>query len=88
MAGTALAANDLFPPAKGKFDPNKSHPNGLQYKIEDARRREYRFIFGDDVETLTLDGKDHMTKFGNTWSIKTTGAEQLGVIHEARREGN
>ena len=43
--------------------PGQSLPAGCQY----------RFIFGDDVETLTLDGKGHVTKFGDTWSIKTTG---------------
>ena len=43
--------------------PGQSLPAGCQYRL----------IFGDDVETLTLDGKGHVTKFGDTWSIKTTG---------------
>jgi len=68
----ALAADDSFV-GKWKFDPDKSQLTGLDYKIEDAGGGQYRFAFGDDVETLTLDGRGHVTKFGDTWSIKTTG---------------
>jgi len=68
----ALAADDPFV-GKWKFDPDKSQMTGLDYKIEDAGGGQYRFMFGDDVETLTLDGKGHVTKYGDTWSIKTTG---------------
>jgi hypothetical protein len=70
---SALAADDPFI-AKWKFDPDKSQMNGLDYKIEDAGGGQYKFIFGDDAETLTLDGKPHATKYGDTWSIKATGA--------------
>jgi hypothetical protein len=69
---TALAADDPFL-GKWKFDPDKSQMNGLDYKIEDAGGGQYKFSFGDDVETLTLDGKGHVTKYGDTWSIKPTG---------------
>ena len=69
---SALAADDPFV-GKWKFDPDKSQMNGLDYKIEDAGGGQYKFIFGDDVETLTLDGKGHVTKYGDTWSIKATG---------------
>ena len=72
MSATALAADDSFV-GKWKFNPDKSQMNGLDYKIEDAGGGQYRFIFGDDVETLTLDGKGHVTKYGDTWSIKATG---------------
>ncbi|HEU0207812.1 MAG TPA: hypothetical protein VFQ78_02435 [Candidatus Udaeobacter sp.] len=58
---------------KWKLNPDKSQFNGLPYKIEDAGNGQYRFSFGDDVETLTLDGKGHVTKYGDTWSIKATG---------------
>jgi hypothetical protein len=54
----------------------------LQYKIEDAGGGQYRFVFGDDVETLTLDGKGHVTKFGDTWSIKATGPSSWDSITE------
>jgi hypothetical protein len=72
ISAGALAADDSFV-GKWKFNPDKSQLTGLQYKIEDAGGGQYKFIFGDDVETLTLDGKGHVTKFGDTWSIKATG---------------
>ena len=72
MSTSALAADDSLV-GKWKFNPDKSQMTGLDYKIEDAGGGQYRFIFGDDVETLTLDGKGHVTKYGDTWSIKTTG---------------
>src|ERR1700752_5079704 len=72
MAATTFAANDSFV-GKWKFNPNKSQLTGLQYNIQDAGGGKYRFMFGDDVEVLTLDGKGHLTKFGDTWAIKTTG---------------
>jgi hypothetical protein len=72
IGASALAADDSFV-GKWKLNPDKSQFNGLQYKIEDAGGGQYRFVFGDDVETLTLDGKGHVTKYGDTWSIKATG---------------
>jgi hypothetical protein len=72
ISASTLAADDSFV-GKWKFNPDKSQLTGLDYKIEDAGGGQYRFIFGDDVETVTLDGKGHVTKFGDTWSIKTTG---------------
>jgi hypothetical protein len=72
ISATALAVDDSFV-GKWKLNPDKSQFNGLQYKIEDAGSGQYRFVFGDDVETLTLDGKGHVTKYGDTWSIKATG---------------
>src|SRR4029453_10476344 len=72
ISACALAADDSFI-GKWKLNPDKSQFNGLTYKIEDAGGGQYRFVFGDDVETLTLDGKGHVTKYGDTWSIKATG---------------
>jgi len=69
---TAFAADDSFV-GKWKFNHDKSQMTGLDYKIEDAGGGRYKFSFGDDVETLTLDGKPHVTKYGDTWSIKATG---------------
>ena len=71
-SGRAFAADDSFV-GKWKFNPEKSQLNGLDYKIEDTGDGKYTFAFGDDVETMTLDGKGHMTKYGNTWSVKATG---------------
>ncbi len=78
---SALAADDSFV-GKWKFDPDKSQMNGLDYKIEDAGGGQYKFIFGDDAETLTLDGKPHVTKYGDTWSIKTTGPNSWESTNE------
>lgn len=72
ISGSAFAADNSFV-GKWKFNPDKSQLTGLDYKIEDAGDGKYRFIFGDDVETMTLDGKGHVTKYGDTWSIKATG---------------
>jgi hypothetical protein len=78
---SALAADDSFV-GKWKFDPDKSQMNGLDYKIEDAGGGQYKFIFGDDAETLTLDGKPHATKYGDTWSIKTIGPNSWESTNE------
>jgi hypothetical protein len=69
---TARAADDSFV-GKWKLDQEKSQFAGLSYKIEDAGDGKYRFSFGDDSETMAIDGKDHPTKYGNTWAIKKTG---------------
>ncbi len=68
----ALAAEDSFV-GKWKFNPDKSQLSGLTYKVEDAGNNQYKFIFGDDEETVSLDGKPHMTKYGNTWSVTKSG---------------
>src|SRR5438552_7432433 len=68
----ALAADDSFV-GKWKLNPDKSQFNGLTYKVDDAGDGKYNFVFGDDVETMTFDGKEHTTKFGNTWSITKSG---------------
>ena len=81
MCVSALAADDPFV-GKWKFNPDKSQMNGLDYKIEDAGGGQYKFIFGDDAETLTLDGKPHVTKYGDTWSIKTTGPNSWESTNE------
>src|ERR1700730_3274107 len=57
---------------KWKFNPDKSQLNGLTYKVAQAGEGQYTFTFGDDVETLTL-GKEHQTKYGNTWLISQSG---------------
>jgi hypothetical protein len=81
MSASALVADDSFV-GKWKFNPDKSQLTGLDYKIEDAGGGQYRFIFGDDAETLTLDGKGHVTKYGDTWSIKTTGPSSWESTNE------
>jgi len=72
LAPLGLAADDSFV-GKWKFNPGKSQLNGLTYKVEDAGNNQYKFAFGDDFETVSLDGKPHATKYGNTWSVTKTG---------------
>ena len=68
-----FAADDSFV-GKWKFNPDKSQLNGLTYKVEDAGNNQYKFSFGEDGETVSLDGKPTMTKYGNTWSVTKKGA--------------
>ena len=72
ISASALAADDSFT-GKWKLNPDKSQFTGLNYKIEDIGGGKYSFAFGDDVETLVLDGKDHPTKYGITWAFSQTG---------------
>lgn len=85
LIGASAFAADNSIVGKWKLNPDKSEFNGLPYKIEDAGNGQYRFIFGDDVETLTLDGKGHVTKYGDTWSIKATGPNSWESIN--KRDG-
>ncbi len=84
FGASSLAAENSFV-GKWKFNPDKSQMAGLQYKIEDAGGGKYQFMFGDDVETMTLDGKGHVTKYGETWSIKATGSNSWESI--TKRDG-
>jgi hypothetical protein len=72
ISAAALGADNSFV-GKWKLNPDKSQFTGLDYKIEDVGDNNYTFSFGDDVETIPLDGKDHPTKYGNTWAISKTG---------------
>ena len=72
ISASALAADDSFT-GKWKLNPDKSQFTGLNFKFEDIGGGKYSFAFGDDVETLVLDGKDHPTKGGNTWAFSQTG---------------
>ena len=72
VTATTNAADDSMV-GKWKFNPDKSQLNGLPYKIDDVGGGKYKFTFGEDSETLTLDGKEHTTKFGNVWTIKPAG---------------
>jgi hypothetical protein len=72
ISAAALAADDSLV-GKWKLNPDKSQFTGMQYKIEDVGGNKYTFTFGDDIETIPLDGNDHLTKYGNTWAITKTG---------------
>src|SRR2546430_13144706 len=75
VSAVAFADDDSFV-GKWKFNPDKSQLNGLTYKVDQDGTGKYKFTFGDDTEMLTL-GKEHVTKYGNTWLI-TQSARTLG----------
>jgi hypothetical protein len=72
-ARLATGAEDSFV-GKWKLNPEKSQLSGLTYKVEDAGGNKYKFVFGDDAEMVTFDGKPHVTKYGSTWSVTKSGA--------------
>src|ERR1700759_826566 len=75
VAGASLAwADDASFAGKWKFNPEKSQLTGLTYSVTDAGNGQYTFAFGDDKETVSTDGKETKTKYGNMWSLTKTGA--------------
>src|SRR5438309_1062262 len=83
-ASVTFAADASFV-GKWKFNPEKSQLNGLTYSVKDAGDGQYAFSFGDDSETLSLDGKEHTTKFGNVMSIEPSGANAWKFL--TKRDG-
>jgi hypothetical protein len=81
---SARAADNSFV-GKWKFNPEKSQLSGLTYKVADAGDGKQSFTFGDDTETLALDGSDHTTKYGGTWSITQNGSNAWKWIR--KRDG-
>jgi hypothetical protein len=71
-APLSRAADDSLA-GKWKFNPEKSQLSGLTYKVEDAGNNKMTFKFGDTSETVSLDGKPHTTRFGNTWEVTKKG---------------
>jgi hypothetical protein len=67
----AVAENDSFV-GKWKLNQEKSQLNGLTYKVDQGENGQYKFTFGDDTENLTM-GKEHVTKYGNTWLVTHSG---------------
>ncbi len=82
LAGSTLFAADASFVGTWKLNPGKSHFNGLQEKIEDMGGGKYQFAFGDDVQTITMDGKDHPTKYGDMWSVTKTGPNSWKSVHK------
>src|SRR4051812_6019749 len=78
-------ADDASFAGKWKFNPEKSQLAGLTYKVEDGGNGQYTFVFGDDKETLGFDGKEHTTKFGETWSISPAGTNSWKWV--TKRDG-
>ena len=78
------AASDPFV-GKWKWNGDKSKVSGLEEKIEDLGGNKFKFAFGDDVETIVLDGKDYPTKYGYTWAVKEDGPNKWKEID--KRDG-
>ena len=73
LAGATLLAADASFVGKWKLNPDKSKFSGLQEKIEDLGGDKFKFSFGDDTETIVMDGKEYPAKFGGMWSVKKEG---------------
>lgn len=84
-AVSSLHAAEASFAGKWKVNAQKSKLTGLTYKVEDAGSGQYSFVFGDDKETLGFDGKEHMTKFGNSWSITPAGKNSWKWV--SKRDG-
>ena len=84
VSSSVIAAGDPFV-GKWKMNIAKSKTSGLQEKIEDLGGNKYKFAFGDDVETVTFDGKDYPTKFGNTWAVTPQGPNKWTEVD--KRDG-
>jgi hypothetical protein len=74
LIGSASFAAESSFVGKWKLNPNKGKFTGLREKIENVGGDKYQFTFGDDVESVTFDGKDHPAKYGGTWSVTKTGS--------------
>lgn len=73
LAGTTLLAGDASFVGKWKLNPEKSKFTGLQRTIEDLGGDKFKFSFGDDSQTIVMDGKEYPTKYGGMWSVTKTG---------------
>jgi len=73
LVGTTLLAADASFVGKWKLNPDKSKLTGLQRTIEDLGGDKFKFSFGDDSQTIAVDGKEYPSKFGGTWSVKKEG---------------
>jgi hypothetical protein len=75
------AADDPFC-GTWKLNKDKSQVVGLREEITDVGNNTYKFKFGDDTQTIVLDGKQHPSKYGGTWSVKQDGPKQWTMVME------
>jgi hypothetical protein len=73
LASTTLLAADNSMVGKWKLNPDKSTFTGQQEKIEDLGGDKFKFSFGDDTQSIVIDGKEHPSKYGGMWSVKKEG---------------
>ncbi len=79
LAGTISAADDPFC-GKWKLDQEKSKIAGEQMKIEDLGNNNYKFIFGNESDTVTADGKDQPVHYGRTMSLTPDGPNSWKMV--------
>src|SRR5918998_4673099 len=84
-SATSFAAEPSFT-GKWKLNPEKSKFSGVQHQIEDLGGDKFKFTFGDEVESIVMDGKEHPTKWGGMWSITKTGPNSWKSVrsHEGK----
>ena len=81
LATANLMAADSAFVGNWKLNTDKSKFTGLQEKIEDLGGNEFKFTFGDDMETIVMDGKEHPTKYGYMWSVTPDGTSKWKSVH-------
>src|SRR5665213_4610434 len=82
LASATVLAADNSMAGKWKLNPQKSTFTGLQDKIENVGGDKYKFVFGDEVETVAFDGKEYPTIDGFMWSVTKTGPNSWKSIHK------
>jgi hypothetical protein len=78
-AGTLWAADDPFC-GTWKLNQAKSKVTGEQMKIEDLGDNKLKFTFGEDSDTITVDGTDQPVHYGQTMSLTKEGPNSLKMV--------
>lgn len=76
---TLCAADDPFC-GKWKLNKEKSHFTGEQTKIESLGGNKYKWMAGNDSDTITFDGTDQQVKYGQTISMTPEGDNSWKMI--------
>lgn len=78
--GALWAANDAF---IGKWKLNASKSQLVdEMRVESAGANKYTFIFGNDPETIVVDGTDQPGGFGSTLSVSADGPNTWKVVRK------
>jgi hypothetical protein len=79
LAGVLWAKDDPFC-GKWKLNKDKSKIAGEQMKIEDLGDNKLKFTFGEESDTVTVDGTDQPIHYGNTMSLAKEGPNSLKMV--------
>ena len=85
LTGTNLLAADVSFVGKWKINLAKSVITGFPGTIEDVGHGEFKFIFGDDIDLMVMDGKEHPTKYGTERTFTKVGPNHWTT--EYKRDG-